>query len=317
MTSEFLPLKSASKVAFIDDDRHYLNGLQMGLPDSMTASFHIEPSTLGPLLDLSRKMLQVERDLLTRITPMNGLGSAECVSGALQYLASPIRFDIVSVLIADFAMPQENGVNLCRRFQMAGLRRLLLTGMADQAMAVSAFNAGAIEQYVPKQSPNLMDDLVLNIGAQIDASCDRRGEILLEPLQPEMRRQLMSRPVAKALGGLLQNLGVTEWVLVAQPQGLVCVTADGGVLWVQLENEDTSKDLAEGMHAEDWNSDVVDAVIRGSTIVDLDFASQMNRKARAQPAIELQARPRVCAAVFEVADLPAGLRPATRPSPPT
>ncbi|MFC5500097.1 hypothetical protein ACFPOE_21315 [Caenimonas terrae] len=299
-------------MAFIDDDRPYLDALQLVIPDWMAASYHVEPDSLGLVLEHSRKMLQEERELLSRISLRNGLVGSAAVSAALEYLASPVRFDIVALLVADFGMPRENGVNLCQRFRMAGMQRLLLTGMADQAMAISAFNAGAIEQYVPKQATHLLDELVAQIQAQIDVSCDRRSEVLLERLPTELRRQLATGPVVRALDDLLQGHHVTEWVLVPQPQGLVCVTADGSVLWVQLENEQTSRELAEGLEAEGWDDAVIGSVLRGDMIVDLDFASQIDRQARAQAATELQERPRLAAAVFEVRDLPDGLRPATR-----
>lgn len=311
-SAQFLPLKTASQVAFVDDDRPYLDALQMVIPDWMAATYHVEAGSLGLVLEHSRTLLQEERELFSRISARNGLCGSASVAAALKYLASPLRFDIVALLVADFGMPRENGVNLCQRVRMAGMQRLLLTGMADQAMAISAFNAGAIEQYVPKQAPHLLDELVAHIQAQIDVSCDRRGEVLLEQLPTELRRQLAAGPVAKALGDLLQGHHVTEWVLVPQPQGLVCVTADGGVLWVQLENEQTSKELAEGLEAEGWDDAVIGSVLRGDTIVDLDFASQIERQATAQAATELQEHPRLAAAVFEVRDLPDSLRPATR-----
>jgi DNA-binding NarL/FixJ family response regulator len=310
---QFLPLNTASKVAFIDDDPPYLDALQMVIPEQMLATYHTDPDTLGPLLDKNREKLHAERELLLRLDARNGIASPSAVVAALQYLASPVRHDVIAVLIADFSMPKENGVNLCRRFRMPGMQRLLLTGMADQAMAISAFNIGAIEQYVPKQAPHLLDELVEQIYDQIKASCERRGEMLLEQLQPELRAQLAQRPVATALTELLAQHDVVEWVLIAQPQGLVCLRSDGGVLWMQLESEASSKELAEGLDAEGWTAEAIDSVLSGLTIVDLDFSAQLERPARSLPAIELRAKPRLSVAVFEVKDLPAGLVPVSRP----
>ena len=63
------------------------------------------------------------------------------------------RFGETSVVVVDFAMPQMNGEEFCRKLgQLKGnsVKIIMLTGEADEEMAVRLFNAGVIDKFLRK-----------------------------------------------------------------------------------------------------------------------------------------------------------------------
>ncbi len=63
---------------------------------------------------------------------------------------NPKRFDEISVAIADYAMPVMNGLDFCRLLEVDFTKKMMLTGEADESLAVEAFNEGLIDKFIKK-----------------------------------------------------------------------------------------------------------------------------------------------------------------------
>ena len=67
---------------------------------------------------------------------------------------NPHRFAEVSVVIIDYAMPGMDGLEFCRQIENQHIKKILLTGQADEKLAIQAFNEGLIHRYVKKNDVN-------------------------------------------------------------------------------------------------------------------------------------------------------------------
>ncbi|GHT96802.1 hypothetical protein FACS1894122_15420 [Alphaproteobacteria bacterium] len=63
---------------------------------------------------------------------------------------NPYRFSRISVVVADYLMPGTNGTELFAKLHDKNIQRILLTGVADEKVAVDAFNDGKINRFVKK-----------------------------------------------------------------------------------------------------------------------------------------------------------------------
>jgi CheY-like chemotaxis protein len=68
----------------------------------------------------------------------------------------PERFTQVSVVVVDYAMPDMTGLEFCQQLKNPHIQKILLTGEADEEMAVQAFNQGLIHHYIRKQAPDMV-----------------------------------------------------------------------------------------------------------------------------------------------------------------
>ena len=69
------------------------------------------------------------------------------------------RFSLPSVVVVDYAMPQMNGVEFCNEIKGLPIKKILLTGQADDKVAVEAFNRGLIDCFVRKSDPGALEGL--------------------------------------------------------------------------------------------------------------------------------------------------------------
>lgn len=76
-----------------------------------------------------------------------------------QEVYRPERFAEVSVVVVDYSMPDFNGLDFCRQIQDKNIQKILLTGMADEHIAIQAFNDGVIQHYIRKQDRDMVQQL--------------------------------------------------------------------------------------------------------------------------------------------------------------
>ena len=72
-----------------------------------------------------------------------------------QHIYNPHRFDEICVLIADYNMPEIDGVTLCKELKDKHIQRILLTAEATLETAVNAFNQHLIHQFILKEEHGL------------------------------------------------------------------------------------------------------------------------------------------------------------------
>lgn len=65
---------------------------------------------------------------------------------------NPNRFDDISVVVVDYAMPDINGIEFCRQFKDSPVKKILITGNATLETAIDAFNEGIIDKFLVKES---------------------------------------------------------------------------------------------------------------------------------------------------------------------
>lgn len=300
-------LRTITRVVFLDDDIRYLEMLSIAIPERFAASFHSAGVEAASDLQASLAHLARERSSMAGIAA----DTEKSVVLALRYLHDPSRFLIAGVLGCDYAMPAEAGTAFCAKHAMNGLRRILLTGSADTEVAVDAFNEGAIELYLPKQAPHLLEKLVASMDSQMRRSAAERGALLAAAIPPQIQSLLEDRRWASALTRFIEKLDVVEYVFLGRPLGLIAVDKNDSVLWIQLEDEQSLRGLVEILVESDWNRQEIDLVRDGKAAVDVEVASQLpGHEPRIEPLQQLCSAPYLGAAVFALDALPDELVPA-------
>lgn len=306
-------LRTHGCVVLIDDDLDYVSTLEVLLASTSysTFAFH-NPAALHEFMGERVAALAEEQRILADIWRAQVEGSGTVATAALRFFARPRRFDIPLVLVSDYAMPAETGISVCSRYHHDGLERVLLTGVADDAVAVSAFNSGVIEQFVLKQSPNLTQSIIGAVEGRLHASASRRASHLASKLAPALV-ELFARPAINvALRGLLRAHGVREYMMLADPQGLVGITGRSQAVWIQLETENSLADLQEVLELAGADLALRRRIRQRESLVALDWMKQLGAAATETAAIVLSKDPVLVAAIH-----PLGLPPSLVPSAPT
>src|SRR6201984_1048095 len=114
----------------------------------------------------------VARDLRRRYGERNRIVRAESGADALEALRQvKLRGDVVAVILADYRMPEMNGIEFLERAMdiYPGARRVLLTAYADTGAAIDAINVVDLDHYLLKRCDLAEEKLYPVIDALLDA----------------------------------------------------------------------------------------------------------------------------------------------------
>jgi thioredoxin reductase (NADPH) len=120
---------------------------------SVTATDHTPRTAIVTVDDDPSVSRAVARDLRRRYGENHRIVRAESGSSALDALRQmKLRGELVALILADYRMPQMNGIEFLERAMdvYPGARRVLLTAYADTGAAIDAINVVDLDHYLLK-----------------------------------------------------------------------------------------------------------------------------------------------------------------------
>ena len=277
-------------VAFLDDDPAYLEMLADVMPRDWPVKLFTDP--LDCIRSLRQQYARWETDTWRQQDMIERSRNGQSlIQQILNYWAEDgtQRFDLIRVLIVDYSMPAINGMQALSRLAEWPGSRILLTGQADERVAVSAFNQGLIEQFIPKQSNDVTRRLTDSIKRFLTFPVRTQSQMWRSTLTQEQYALLSSPLTARLLNGLIQKQRWVEYVVIGTPFGILGLDAAGQASWLQLEHRDRLDDLAELAWSQGMFAPEVKDIRYGRKLVDLELqiALNSNNTARLLPAVPL------------------------------
>ena len=149
------------------------------------------------------------------------------------------RFAEVSVLVVDFDMPDIDGLEVCRALNGSPVRRIMLTGKADEKTALAAFNEHIIDGFIIKQDPHATEKVEDAIHRQHNEYFSHITSPLERMLSFETPNILTDSAFSSYFNDIMESYRVVEYYLSAEPPGFFLVRADGSSIFLLVQNEDT------------------------------------------------------------------------------
>ena len=147
---------------FIDDHQAFLDSLPMVLNNDLAYQSFIDP--------------QIALDFVNRMSQYNPLigkkyiYADECDDYSFIHFKLDVdaiqnkardkgRFLETSVVVVDYAMPGMDGLEFCKSICNPYIKKILLTGVADEGVAIKALNSNVIDFYIKKHSPDVFQQI--------------------------------------------------------------------------------------------------------------------------------------------------------------
>jgi CheY-like chemotaxis protein len=299
-------LKLPIRVIYVDDKGNFLEVLRQTLPKRHAREFITSPLDA---VDRLTKEADYWRALIN-ILSTSAIAEDE-TQGFAQRLVSNYfndwsRFHLTSVLNVDYAMPSMNGLDMIRQIGNWPGRRVLLTGEADTAVAIDAFNSGLIHKFIPKSTPNLYRVLKQAYEEMHRNVCEHIGHLVQPTLTVEQRDILSNPSVISGLDTMIKDLEWVEYITVGAPFGLLGMGHSGKLQWLQLETASSIKALAEMADEAGYSPEDVQHLRAGSFLINLELNAELGvtKRADLREATILSRFPQVFAATFTL-DVPA------------
>ncbi|WP_041376786.1 response regulator [Polaromonas naphthalenivorans] len=293
-------------LVFLDDDRDYLEMLGEVMPPDWFVRLFLRPIACIELLQQDCQLRDADAWSQQQIVNRWREG-ALLIPQILQYWRGDgaARFALAQVAVVDYAMPAMSGLRMLGELTQWPGSRILLTGRADEQLAVSAFNRGLINQFIPKQSPELRLRLIGAIQDLRHQPDKRHQQIWYATLSPAQHALLGDPLIGEALENLMRQQGWTEHVVIGAPFGVLGLDARGNASWLQLEPEENLQELAEIALSQGWNASTVEDIRSGGKLIDLELQLALGDSHQPQPRESLVMRGdarRLYAAIFPISE---------------
>ena len=240
------PYFHPTTVCLVDDNEAFLRSLSLEMPEDLAFRGFTDPQEalervnrrqeLAPLVD---RCFTLERQAGSDPVIHLDLGIIE------QEINHRERFERVSVMLVDYAMPSLDGIQFCAAVTDPYVRKALLTGVADEKLAVQAFNAGLIHRFIQKQTATAVEQLVgfiRELQLAYFAQYTARLQIALALDPPGF---LVDPAIAGRVQRLMAEEDLVEYYLVNDPPGFLMLRADGSVVRLVVAEEREQQAQAE------------------------------------------------------------------------
>lgn len=260
----FVLYRRPGGVVFLDDEPDYLEMLAEVMPADCYVRLFAHPADCHDYLKEEVMLWDADTCAQQRIITRWHEG-ASLISQVLSYWRENgnRRFGLTQICIVDYSLPAMSGLDVLSRLSEWPGVRVLLTGRADEQIAVSAFNRGLIDLFLPKQSPELRLRLVsaiqnlpgfLSVGYQ---------QTWRATMTHEQLALLRDEAISHMLQSMALKHGWVEHVVIGAPFGVLALDSRGHVNWLQLETGDKLSELAEMAEVQGWSASIVQDIRSG------------------------------------------------------
>lgn len=160
------------------------------------------------------------------------------------------RGNDISAIIVDFKMPKLTGLELMKKILHSAIKRILLTGEAENQLAVAAFNNNSIDRFVNKGDSTFASDLKLYI-KQLTTQyfCDLTKPLLAH-LEVEHRLPHSDPIFIDFFDKWMCVNNIVEYFVFDKSGSMLVADQQGHVFYFVIHTERTLEEFSE-LHASD------------------------------------------------------------------
>ncbi len=251
---------SPTTVAFVDDNRKFLDGIKIDLdPKAAIYKFFYDSSQALEFLTKYKADPFTNRCI---IQPDDSeLSLTVNVDAIPREIGNQNRYDQISVVILDYAMPGENGTEIAKQLQGSGLKVILLTGEATESRALELFNQGIIHHYIRKNNPHYTEMLIEAITRfQYEHSVELSKPVIESIINQSRllgeKSSCLDDPVfIKLVHSLLDKHKITEHYLSDESGSYLFLNANGKLSWLIVKTEDQMEGMEYELSLDDYPID--------------------------------------------------------------
>lgn len=208
---------------FVDDSEEFLYSIALGVDRLPYRSFCNPSQGLAYVNQFSTAYDVPSQDH----PPSRSASVSKLFAQVERKLNDHGRFAEPSVLVVDYSMPSMNGLDLCSQITNPNVKKVLLTGVADEKVAIDALNTELIDFYVSKSESSLSHRL-RNIISHLETRYFQ--DLFGWSRDAEVRNvlpHLYDPAFADFFEDTLENLEIVEYYPLSSPNGFCLINTYG------------------------------------------------------------------------------------------
>jgi CheY-like chemotaxis protein len=226
------PFYFPTTVMFADDNAAFLMNLSLQLDRNIAYKLFSSPINALIEINATGHCASEANEFFSRHTDSDDLTfSRQLIDLNLDEINRLVhderRFAEVSVIVVDYAMPEMNGLDFLKNLKNPNIKRVLLTGIADEKIAVKAFNEGLIDRFILKSDQSALTSLNALIVELQNQYFEQAGKILNDALAIGAQRFLHDPAFANTFNSVCREHHIVEYYLCNNPDGMLLLDAQG------------------------------------------------------------------------------------------
>ena len=264
-----------NSLVFLDDDASYLEMLALVMPRDWSVRFftHVDDC----LAHFEHQHALWETDVWHHQQLVDNWRAGKLfIPEILEYwTGNHHRYGLSQSCVVDFAMPAMTGIEFLKKLPVFPASRVLLTGKADEQIAIAAFNEGLISKFVPKQHHDIGKHLTAILSEQHQKPMDFHEAIWRSALKKEQYAALQESTVQLDLHKLARDKQWVEYMVLPAPFGILALDKYANAHWLQLELRSDLVCAADLAQSTGQSSAMVEKIRQGTHFVNTELLMAM------------------------------------------
>ena len=262
---------------FLDDDSSYLETLASILPKEWPARFFTNAAQCMAYITQGQNT-GWQNDMVAHQTLIDGWrANKSLIPAILEYWKNNgLRYGLTKVCVVDFSMPAMNGLHFLQQLPSWLTNRVLLTGKADEHIAVEAFNNGIIDRFVPKQTHQIGKHLVKVLTQLHDQPIAFYDGIWSNVLKKDQFAILQESTILRALKEIVEERQWVEYFVIPEPFGILALDQFSRAHWLQLELANDLASVADLAQSTGESLDAVRQIREGTHLPNTELIQALN-----------------------------------------
>lgn len=256
-------------LVLVDDDVDFLHSLQLALLPYYRCKIFSAPSSAQSFLHRQHKKYQQEtHHYLTKSEEALNVSVNIAISEIYRQVFNPQRFSHACIAILDYDMPGVDGLTIARQLKATTKTKvIMLTGEADQATAVRAFNSQEIDRFVLKSTPDYISQLRQYI-TQLQQNYFAMYSIgISESLNSQGQHPLQDGDFVALFYDICAKHHIVEYYLVDESGSFLMLDATGKATWLVVRSDDDMQAFYEWAEGADDQHPLVELLKNRKKIV--------------------------------------------------
>lgn len=231
-----------TKIMFVDDNQRFLKNISFKIDEDQSYVIFDNPTEALSYLQKeyaerpNMGKFSVNADSYESL-PTKSVFSLD-ISRVVHEALNPKRFDEISVLIIDYSMPTMNGLEFCEKIKNLPIKKILVTGEADESLAVKAFNQGTIDKFILKSNPDFDNTLNTYIRELQQAYFLDTTKKISDVLFQDPMCCLKNKALIDEINKLVAKHNIVEFYLLDTTGSLLMLDKDGKPLWFIVQGKE-------------------------------------------------------------------------------
>ena len=233
-----------STALFVDDSHDFLLNFVLQLDEGVAYRIFDAPAKALSYINSKRS----EADLVSQYCLSEYTEAKNCpltnhtinldLAAIHAEIYNPYRFSEISVVVVDYAMPGMDGLEFCRRIENSNLKKILLTGQADEKLAIAAFNEGLIHRYIKKSDINAAEQISKSIADLQLQYFQVMSDMVVRMLSVTSPGCLHDNKFAHFFRQLREEKGLVEFYLVDNSGSFLMLDDNANVSFLIVKSEE-------------------------------------------------------------------------------